>query len=415
MKIIYNAGIHFYKLLILLAALAGNKKAASWLHGRKDWRNKLRTFQKKSGETIWFHCASLGEFEQGRPLIEAMRERKKDITVILSFFSPSGYVIRKNYPHADLVCYLPLDTPANAKDFIDIIRPDAVYFIKYEYWYNYLDILYRKSIPVYIVSGIFRDSQPFFRWYGSLWRGMLKKVKHFFLQNQESASLLASIGISCYTVTGDTRFDRVIQVTNNHFNNPLLDGFSKNSMVMVCGSTWPQDERILNGLFDKPEFKGLKMILAPHEIGPANIRKILQLFSGKLHTSQICEFSKSSPEHMSSCRLLVLDTMGQLTSVYRYASIAYVGGGFGNGIHNILEPAAYGIPVIFGPRHEKFQEAKQLLVAGAAFCVHDEKELLLITETLVNQRSFRENAGKTARQFIHSSAGATDRILEYSG
>ncbi len=414
MKLIYHAGIYLYKVLINLAALAGNKKAASWIEGRKNWRNKLSAFQKKAGETIWFHCSSLGEFEQGRPLIEAMRERDKDSNIILSFFSPSGYEIRKDYPHADLVCYLPLDTPFNAKDFLDIISPDAAYFIKYEYWYNYLNLLHSKKIPVYIVSGIFRESQPFFKWYGTFWRAMLRMINHFFLQDAASGRLLNSIGISSHSLSGDTRFDRVIQVNKIATAIPLLDLFCQDSMVMVCGSTWPADEKILLQLVERPDLQNLKLILAPHVVDADNIRKTLQEFMSKLISSPVCEFSKASPDTMKQSKILILDTMGQLSSVYRYAHIAYVGGGFGKGIHNILEPAVYGIPVIFGPRHEKFQEAKDLIAAGAAFCVHDEKELFLITETLVKQASFRENTGKAARQFVCSNAGATEKILEYT-
>jgi 3-deoxy-D-manno-octulosonic-acid transferase len=390
--------------------MAGHKKARLWIEGRKNPEARA-TFNRKSGRTYWFHCSSLGEFEQGRPLIEALRVKEPEANIVLSFFSPSGYEIRKNYSIVDCVLYLPLDGKKNAKHFIDTIKPDIVFFIKYDYWYYYLETLKEKNISVYIVSAIFRKDQHFFTWYGSFFKKMLDNITHFFLQDNSSAELLQKIGLNNYTVSGDTRFDRVTENSKTISPISVLDKFTSDSITLVCGSTWPTDEELLIKVFHRLNNPRLKLIIAPHDIDKKRIEGLEKSASQNLKKSEVLLFSKADDEKMSECRILVLDTMGQLSTVYSYGNLAYVGGGFGKGIHNTLEPAAFGIPIIFGPKHQKFREATGLIESGAAFSISSENELALIIDTLIKQKTLMAGAGNAADEYVKSNSGATRAIL----
>ncbi|MBA4323464.1 MAG: 3-deoxy-D-manno-octulosonic acid transferase, partial [Odoribacter sp.] len=338
-----------------------NHKASLWVAGRRDWSSKLKANIGSSENTIWFHCASLGEFEQGRPVMEMLKEKAPGTKIVLSFFSPSGYEIRKNYRVADFVCYLPADTPGNASEFISIIKPSLAIFVKYEFWNNYITELSKRNIPLYLVSGIFRADQHFFRWYGGFFRKILKKFAHIFVQDTRSADLLKGIGIEDITVAGDTRFDRVNQIAATASGLPVIEKFRGEEKLFLAGSSWKPDEEIIAGVINlNPGM--MKWVLAPHEIGKSNIDRLVKLF----HTEVVrySEFKDESAE----ARVLIIDNIGTLSSAYRYADIAAVGGGFGKGIHNILEPACWGTPVLFGPNYNGFKEAADLISSGGAFC-----------------------------------------------
>ena len=412
MIFLYNTGLLFFRLGISLAAVLGNKKARQWVRGRKNWKKKLQGFVKKSGPTYWMHCSSLGEFEQGRPVLEALRSEDSTANIVLSFFSPSGYEVRKNYPGADLLTYLPLDGYFTSKKFIKIINPDKVLFVKYDYWHYYLAELKKQNIPVFIVSGIFRKGQHFFSWYGGFFRRILKNVTHFFIQDEPSGELLNSIGIQSYTITGDTRFDRVIENSRKNNSNSILERFKGDSTLLICGSTWPDDEKILIDSFQRLENQNLKLLIAPHEVNEGRIKELIKIAITKSGTSEVKRYSKSTDSDMQSCRILIMDTIGQLASAYAHGDIAYIGGGFNKGIHNTLEAAAYNLPVIFGPRHEKFLEANALIQKGAAFCTHSKDELALILHTLLKQPSFMKGAGKASGEYVRTNGGATLKIMQ---
>ena len=412
MLFLYNSGLFLFQLGIRIAAILGNEKATLWINGRKDWKEKLIGYKIKSGPSYWMHCSSLGEFEQGRPLLEALRKANPEATIFLSFFSPSGYEIRKNYPYADVVTYLPLDGKQNARIFIDIIQPDLVLFVKYDYWYHFLTELHKRKIPVYIVSGIFRKGQHFFAWYGGFFRKMLYKISHFFLQDPDSGKLLKGIGIETFSISGDTRFDRVAYTVKQNSSIPTLELFRQNATILVCGSTWPADEKIILAAFMRLKNPTLKLLIAPHNIDKARIKELYNLAIKQTESSQIQLFSQADQTKLNDCKILILDSIGQLANAYGYGSIAYIGGGFDKGIHNTLEAAAFGMPVVFGPKHAKFREASGLLQAGAAFCVHNEDELSLIIDTLSKQSTLIEGAGKAAEEYVRINSGATDKIMQ---
>ncbi len=412
MLFLYNSGLIIFQLGIRIAAALGNEKAKLWYIGRKDWKKKLLSYKKKPGPNYWMHCSSLGEFEQGRPLLEALHASNPSSTIFLSFFSPSGYEIRKNYAIADVVTYLPIDGKQNAKTFIDIIQPDLVLFVKYDYWFHYLNELNKRKIPVYIVSGIFRKSQHFFAWYGGFFRKMLLKINHFFLQDPDSGKLLKSIGIESFSISGDTRFDRVSHTVRQNSSIPALEMFKQNATILVCGSTWPGDEKIILSAFKRLKDAKLKLLIAPHNIDKGRIDELYGLTKKQIESSQVQLFSQADQKNLNDCKILILDSIGQLANAYRYGSIAYIGGGFDKGIHNTLEAAAFGIPVVFGPRHSKFREAAGLIHAGAAFCVHNEEELSLIIDTLSKQSSLMVGAGNAAKEYVKINSGATDKILQ---
>lgn len=406
MALPYFIAIHLYYLGILCSSLF-DKKARLWILGRKRWRKKLRTWRPSGKPVFWFHAASLGEFEQGRPLIEAVKKHKPGCSIILTFYSPSGFEIRKNYQEADLVCYLPLDTAYNARRFIALVKPDAVFFIKYEYWYFYLKRLHGSGIPIYLVSGIFRQNHIFFRWYGQWFRNKLRYFEHFFVQDQPSLALLNASGFRNATVSGDTRFDRVVSLSATARNIDLADGFVHGSLCLVAGSTWPADEMILVKFINETD-QPIKLILAPHEIGKDHIRKLVMMIS-----RPVVLFSEASQDDIAEKQILIIDNIGMLSSLYRYGQLAYVGGGFGKGIHNILEAAAYGVPVVFGPNYSKFHEAKELIACSGAFTIHDYPEFRDKLHYLLQDPQALKNASRQAVHYVISNTGATNRILEH--
>jgi 3-deoxy-D-manno-octulosonic-acid transferase len=407
MSLIYSFFIRIYVLSIRIAGLF-NDKARKWTEGRSGLFSRLESAlnrNENTGKIAWFHCASLGEFEQGRPVLEAFRLKYPDHRILLTFFSPSGYEIRKNYENADWVFYLPADTKANARRFLDLVNPDKVFFIKYEYWFNFLDVLSDRRIPVYVVSAIFRKGQHFFRWYGEWFRVRLQKITWFFLQDEESLMLLRSIGVGKGSVSGDTRFDRVYTIAGQSKEFEILMDFCGDSPVLLAGSTWPEDEKILLQLINKES--GFRFIIAPHE---TSIERINSLVSGIQR--KVLKYSEAAGKTASTFDVLVIDTIGILAYLYRYATVAYIGGGFGAGIHNILEAAAAGVPVIFGPEYGKFREARDLLSLGGAVSIGNAQEFeSAFLEMLKNPEVCHKRA-TICRNYVTGQKGATARILE---
>lgn len=404
MVYLYNLGIHIYVLLVNIVS-PFNKKARLWKDGRKNWQKKIRSVVDPSCQTIWVHCSSLGEFEQGRPVIEAIKEKYPDKKIVLTFFSPSGYEVRKNYSGADYIFYLPIDTKRNAQKLIDLINPEFAVFVKYEFWYHYLSLLKKKKIPTYIISANFRDNQVFFKFYGKWYRNFLQNFNHLFVQNKHSQELLNVVGITNVTVSGDTRFDRVVRVASEARDIRLIEQFCAGEKIIIAGSTWPRDDELLLG-FLRHNHRA-KMIIAPHEINPKYIHDIQQTFpEGSLL------FSQGQNHSPQNARLLIIDTIGLLASIYRYGHIAYIGGGFGAGIHNTLEAAAFGLPVIFGPNYQKFQEAKDLINLGAGFSINTSQELLNLLNLFLTDEQSRIKAGGKSKKFVLSGVGATSSILK---
>ncbi|MCK9612297.1 MAG: glycosyltransferase N-terminal domain-containing protein [Bacteroidales bacterium] len=404
MLILYNIAIYFYVGLIKLASLF-HEKARKWIKGRRYWHNSLTAVIQKNNKYIWVHASSLGEFEQGRPVIETLREMHPSYKIILTFFSPSGYEVRKNYSMVDYVCYLPADTPGNASKFLDTINPSIVFFIKYEFWFNYLQVIHKKQIPVYFFSVRFRNGQYFFKRYGKWFLKKLKKINWFFVQDENSVNLLKSAGIPNVILSGDTRFDRVLGVTQHKKNFPLVDKFSHNSNTIVAGSTWPADEDMLIKIINKLDHK-VKFIIAPHEI---HLQRI-ELFCSKLDKKSL-KFSEANENNIESATVLIIDSIGLLLHLYQYASFAYIGGGFGKSIHNILEAAAFGAPVVFGPQYHKFQEAHDLISLGGAHTVKNFEELEVAFTKLLNDVNHRRQCSEVCSEYVISHAGATDKIM----
>ena len=398
----YSLGIFLYGLAILLAVPFNAKARLLWTGRRRVW-NDLRHYINNN-RCIWIHAASLGEFEQGRPLIEALRSQYPNRKIVLTFFSPSGFEVRKNYPLADLVCYLPADSFFNARRFIRLLNPEMVFFVKYEFWYFYLTELKRQNIPVYGVSVIFRADQMFFKWYGGWFRKILNSFTHFYLQDQVSADLLKSRGYSNYTVAGDTRFDRVAKIAASSGSDELTQRFAKGARVIVAGSSWEPDEALLIDYINRaPE--DVKLILVPHEIGEEHIRQI----SKQLEVPYF--LYKKAPFDPENYRVMVVNTIGLLSSIYKYGQVAYIGGGFGKGIHNTLEAATYGMPVLWGPNYHKFKEARDLLSCGAGFVVADQEALDTQLDALLNNQDLCAQAGNNAKQYVAGMCGATDQII----
>jgi 3-deoxy-D-manno-octulosonic-acid transferase len=406
MRLLYSFSLRLYYAAILLAALAGKQKAQLWLKGRKNWRKSLQEYLPKNKKITWFHVASLGEFEQARPLIEKIKDQDPSTFILLTFFSPSGYEIRKNYDMADHVCYLPLDLPKNASDFVAMVQPQLAIFVKYEFWFNYLHILHKQQIHTVLVSAIFRQSQHFFKAYGSWFRQQLQAFDHFYLQNNTSGDLLQSIGFSNYTINGDTRFDRVIETAKKSWKHPYLDAFCKDSRVAIFGSSWEREHLLAQTL--KESRNELKLIIAPHEIDPESMKRLQE----KLGAKAILWSKIEQNTELSSYSILIVDSIGLLARMYRYATIAIIGGGFGSGIHNTLEAAVYGIPLLFGPNYRKFKEARELIEAKAAFPVADRKDFLTKASALLDSSALLENSSLAARQYVHQNAGASDRIIQ---
>ena len=400
MLLVYNVAIRLYFVVIRIFSFF-NKKAKLWINGRKQQR--LIRFK----HALWFHFSSLGEFEQGRPVLEAFRQLYPANKIVITFFSPSGYEVRKNTPLADAVYYLPLDTAKNATDFIDAIQPKMAVFTKYEYWFHFFNEMHRREIPLYIISGIFRPGQVFFKWYGSLHRRMLRFVTWFFVQDEISKQLLQDIGISNVTVSGDTRFDRVWENAQNPKELPAIAEFTNAQKVFIAGSTWPEDEKLISELvISYPEWK---FIIAPHEISEEKINKL----AGLLPSGTYIKYSELTTSHspLTTHQTLIIDNIGMLSSLYQYGDIAYIGGGFGVGIHNTLEAAAFGLPVIFGPNYARFNEAKDLVALNAGFSISGAEQLKTVTDSLVNDVAFYNETSKKISAYTKEHTGATKTIV----
>jgi 3-deoxy-D-manno-octulosonic-acid transferase len=403
MFVLYTFGITLYSLLIRLAA-PFNPKAREWVAGRKGWKNKLSNAFQDTDKIVWFHAASLGEFEQGRPVMEASRRAFPNHKILLTFFSPSGYEQMKDYVGADVVMYLPADCPRNAKYFVRTLKPAMAVFIKYEFWYNYLSELNRSKTPVIFISALFRNGQPFFKWYGGWFRKKLRNINHFFVQDESSSDKLKSIGIDQITVSGDTRFDRVADILASKRGNADIEKFCKGHNVLLAGSTWPPDEEMLSAL--PARFPELKIIIAPHEIKEERIRQLAATM--KL---DVARFTRDKPASWPDKQVLILDTIGILSSVYRYADIAYIGGAFATGLHNIQEPAVNGMPVIFGPKYDKFREAVALVHDGGAYSINSSSELLELLDDLLYDTVTYNAACEVSKKYMLEQTGATEKIL----
>ncbi|MBL0330549.1 MAG: 3-deoxy-D-manno-octulosonic acid transferase [Bacteroidetes bacterium] len=410
MRFLYTFSIFLYAFAIRIAALF-NPKAKLFLLGRKNIFESLKSqiSNLKSDHLVWFHCASLGEFEQGRPLMEKLKIQQPEVKILLTFFSPSGYEIRKSYSGADYIFYLPMDTPANAKRFVEIVNPKKVFFVKYEFWFNYLNVLKSKNIPTYLVSGIFREDHHFFKSTGGWFRQQLSAFTHFFLQDEKSIQLLNSIGYSNTTLCGDTRFDRVFEVAKNAKQLNLIEQFVKNKKVMIVGSSWLEDERIISTFFSnfKSQIPNYKLIIAPHEIDEKHLASIEVAFK---KVGVCLRYSKANENTISEAQILLIDNIGMLSSLYQYGTIAFIGGGFGKGIHNILEAATFGLPIIFGPNYHKFSEAKELLKLGGGFSIKDESEFEK-SMLLLNDEQVLKTASQISKMYVHGNVGATNKIL----
>jgi 3-deoxy-D-manno-octulosonic-acid transferase len=404
MTILYTISIHLY-YLIVLAVSPFHQKARLWIKGRLGWRSRLQGWCKQGGKVVWVHAASLGEFEQGRPLIDEIKNKRPGYRLLLTFYSPSGFEIRKNYPGADHVMYLPLDTRYNARRFVKLVNPAAVIFVKYEFWRFYLQQLRSSNHPVFLISAIFRPDQVFFRWYGVWFRKNLSFFDFFFVQDESSASILNQEGISNCIVSGDTRFDRVSAVATAAKEVEIARKFSAGHFCIVAGSTWPEDEEILTRYINQSD-KNTRFIIAPHEITGAHLSQLKSRIS-----RSFALFSSASADTVQEHQVLIIDNIGMLSSLYRYGHLAYIGGGFGKGIHNILEAAAFGIPVIFGPNHGKFREAHDLLGLGGAFAIHNAGELFEILEQLRNNTEKYDMSAKIAGIYVRDNTGATNIII----
>lgn len=414
---LYNIIMYIYQAGIAIYSHFNEKVKKMWI-GERAAFGVLQKQVEPNAKYVWFHAASLGEFEQGRPLIEKIKKEYSNYKILLTFFSPSGYEVRKNYEQADIVTYLPIDTVANAQRFLRIVRPVMAFFIKYEFWYNYLHILRHRNIPVYSVSSIFRPNQIFFRPYGRQYAAVLKCFSHFFVQNDLSKSLLAKIGINNVTVVGDTRFDRVLQIKDNSKKLPLVDKFIGNQdvklangvtnslhRVFVAGSSWLPDEEIFIKYFN--EHNDWKLIIAPHIIADTHLRQILQLLKGK----KVVLYTEATETNVADADVLVINCFGLLSSIYHYGDVAYVGGGFGAGIHNVLEAAVWGIPVVFGPNNKRFAEAQGLLASGGGFEIDNYEKFALIMDGFCSDKAFLQNSGNTAGCFVKQLSGATNKVF----
>ena len=407
----YNIIIYLYLLGVAIASLFNEKVRKMW-RGEREAFSILRQKIDPNARYVWFHAASLGEFEQGRPLMEELKARHPELKILLTFFSPSGYEVRKDYKGADIVCYLPLDTITNARRFLRIIRPEKAFFIKYEFWYNYLHVLKHRQVPVYSVSSIFRENQVFFRWYGRQYGRVLKCFTHFYVQNEVSQRLLSSIGLTNVTITGDTRFDRVLQIKEQAKQLPVVKAFVGDSQkVFIAGSSWQPDEEIFIKYFNQhPDWK---LIIAPHVIGEDHLMQIEKLLAGRKtvrYTS--ANTSTSLPQALlADADVLIIDCFGLLSSIYGYATMSYVGGGFGVGIHNVLEAAVWNIPVVIGPNNKRFQEAQDLLSAGGCFEISAYEDFERLMNRFQSDTTFLQTAGNQAGNYVKGKAGATQIIL----
>ena len=417
---IYNIVIYFVLWGIAIASLFNEKVRKMW-RGERNAFKILRQQVDPTAKYVWFHAASLGEFEQGRPLMERIRKEYPQYKILLTFYSPSGYEVRKNYEGADIICYMPVDTRLNAIRFLRLVHPVMAFFIKYEFWSNFLHILKHRGIPTYSVSSIFRPEQVFFKWYGRSYAGVLKCFTRFFVQNEESKQLLNGIGITNVDVVGDTRFDRVLQIKDAAKDLPICEAFRKGQAdagaaptgalpdcgykVFVAGSSWPPDEDIFIRYFN--EHKDWRLLIAPHVIGEDHLQQIVSKTKGK----KVVRYTQTSAEEAAGADVLIIDCFGLLSSMYRYGDVAYVGGGFGVGIHNTLEAAVWQMPVIFGPNNKRFQEAQGLLQSGGGFEINGYEDFESLMSRLSEDASFLKSSGKKAGAFVASLSGATGKVL----
>lgn len=403
--IVYDIGIWFYEKAIRLAALR-SRKAQLWCHGRKGLLQRIAHDMPAGEHVVWIHAASLGEFEQGRPIIERLKTLRPDVKVVLTFFSPSGYEIRKNYPHADHIYYLPSDRTRNVKRFLDAVKPDVAVFIKYEFWLNYLAELRRRGIATLLVSAIFRPRSIFFRPWGGSWRKALRGYSHLYVQDGASEQLLRNIAVENITVAGDTRFDRVREIARQAKQIPIIEKFRGDRPLFVAGSTWHHDEELLLELInDNPT---VRFLIAPHEMDEQRIAWLMrEVKGGAMRYTQ-----STVASDYSTTQVLILDTIGMLSSAYAYAQWAYIGGGFGAGIHNTLEAATYGLPIAFGSKYRKFQEARDMVALGVATSVKDAQQLKSWFAKLCTDKAYYDNVCIQARNYTHERCGATEIIVD---
>ncbi len=405
MILLYNLGILVYTAIAYII-YPFNSKARLLVRGRQESFKILEGKISPGEKYIWVHCASLGEFEQGRPVIESIKKELPGMKIILTFFSPSGYEIRKKYGQADIVCYLPADTPGNAEKFVSLLKPELVIFVKYEFWNNYISAVNNQGIPLLLISAIFRKEQIFFRWYGGFFRKILNKFNHLFVQDQKSEEMLKSIGIRNVTVAGDTRFDRVLEIAAAAKSISQIESFRGDEKLFLAGSSWKPDEEIISGYIN--EFPDrMKWIFAPHEIDRENVERLIKLF--RVKCVKLSEYNEEGKD----ARVMIIDNIGMLSSAYRYAYIAAVGGGFGKGIHNILEPACWGIPVLFGPNHERFREAVDLISLGGALPFSNYDDFKSALEELISDVKLYEKSSGSAGKYVKENAGATRKIMEW--
>jgi 3-deoxy-D-manno-octulosonic-acid transferase len=409
MLFFYNLGIQAYTFFIKTASLF-NPKAKFWIDGRIGVFEKIESQLTDNESIIWIHVASLGEFEQGRPLIESIKKETPDIKILLTFFSPSGYEIRKNYPHADIIAYLPIDTKANAKRFLDIVKPQKVIFVKYEFWYHYLNEATSRNIPTIYIAALFWEKMSYFKWYFSFFIPIFQRITHYFVQDINSKDVLEKKVFGNKTapisIVGDPRVDRVVAIAAAAKRYDIIDIFAKNNLILVAGSTWEKDEQLLHSLITQSQ--DWKFIIAPHEIKESR----LQFIENQYNRGEVLRFSQATTNSISQAKILLIDNIGMLSSLYFYGKIAYIGGGFGSGIHNTLEPMAFGIPVIFGPKYQNFEEAKNTISNGGSFSIRDKKELYQVFFNL-SKKDFYENASQQIKTYIADNQGATKKISSY--
>lgn len=402
---LYNISIVLYYIVVAFVSL-WDKKAKQWIVGRKDIFKRMAEVISPEDKVVWIHAASLGEFEQGRPVIEKIREQQPEYKILVTFYSPSGYEIRKNYAGADYIFYLPIDTPGNAKKFLDVVHPEIAIIVKYEFWLNLLSELKHRGVRTYLISAIFRRNSIFFRSYGSIWRQALDSFEQMFVQNEESKVLLHEIGFDNVVVAGDTRFDRVAEIARNVKKVPIVERFKGDSPLFVAGSTWGPDEEILQTLInDNPQ---IKFVVAPHEMENSRIERIIAQTKGGAVRYTLC----NEESDFSKIQVLILDTIGILSSVYGYATWSYIGGGFGVGIHNTLEAATFGLPIAFGPNYQKFKEARDMVALGAATKVESAEDLSAWFAPLRDDKSALQRAGSAAKSYTQRNQGATSLIMK---
>ena len=408
MSIIYNIVVLIAGIILNIVTVF-NKKIKLFVEGRKETYSKLNNAISSTDKVIWVHCASLGEFEQGRPIIEKLKDQYPAKKIVVTFFSPSGYEVRKNYNVADVVCYLPLDSKVNVVKFLDLLHPELAIFVKYEFWPNFLMELKKRSVNTILVSGIFRDNQSFFKWYGEWMRKSLQSFSHFFVQDENSKQLLNSVNFNNVTISGDTRFDRVLEITKQDNTLDFISKFKNNTHTLVAGSTWKEDEFLLVDYINKVASKNEKFIIAPHNIKDIDIIDLKKSINKK-----VVLYSEIENKKLEDFQVFIIDTVGILTKIYSYAEVAYVGGGYTkSGVHNVLEPATFGVPVIIGPNYHKFKEAIELVENEACFVVDNSQKLSVLLSRFFKEKTRRIEAGTNALNYVVRKTGASAKILNY--